>query len=228
MFWQEPPEASLTSRPHQVELFFQLTGKTLPVDHAYALGQALQTALPWLKTEPQASVHDIHVAASGNGWWRPEDPDALLHLSKRTKLTLRLPRSYCADAQALCGQQLDILGHPLGIGTASERELTPSTTLFARYLLAHPDETEQAFLARYAAELTQHGLTVRKLLCGMGHALRLGNTEQATRSLLIAELKPDESLHLQQQVIGGGNQYGCGLFIPHKGIAPVKHESDDH
>ncbi len=227
MFWQENPEASAQPRPDQVELLFQLTGKTLPVDHAYALGQALRAALPWLEAEPRASVHDIHVAASGNGWWRPEAPDALLHLSRRTKLTLRLPRHRCAAALALCGQTLSIAQHLLQVGSASERELVPVPTLFARYLLTPAHETEQDFLARYASEIARCGIPVRKLLCGMSHPLHLGGTVQMTRSLLVAELKPEESLHLQQQVLGGGNQFGCGLLIPHKGIAPVKRESDD-
>ncbi|MBV5275414.1 MAG: type I-MYXAN CRISPR-associated protein Cas6/Cmx6, partial [Lamprocystis purpurea] len=42
-----------------------------------------------------------------------------------------------------------------------------------------------------------------------------------TRSLLLAGLKPDESLRLQQQGLGLHRLMGCGIFIPHKGIDAV-------
>ena len=42
-----------------------------------------------------------------------------------------------------------------------------------------------------------------------------------TRSLMIADLKPDESVRLQKQGIGEGRNLGCGIFVPHKGIDAV-------
>ena len=41
--------------------------------------------LPWMVDEPQAGIHLIHGAESGNGWIRPQEPDALLILSRRTR-----------------------------------------------------------------------------------------------------------------------------------------------
>ncbi len=228
MFWQDDPQPR-TALPDsaQLDLLVSLSGVTLPVDHAYALWQALSRALPWLDSEARAGIHSIHVAASGNGWFRPEAPDAVLYLSQRTKLTLRLPRTRRADAQVLCGQQLDVQGHQLILGKVSERELYPSSTLFARHIASHADETEQALLERCAALLREQDLPTQKLLCGRMHRLRTASGEQATRSLLVAGLSPQESLRLQQYVLGGGNKLGCGLFIPHKGIAPVNSSAED-
>ena len=61
-----------------VDVVFAISGRSLPVDHAYALSQAIATALPWFADEPGAGLHTIHGAASGSGWMRPEGADALL------------------------------------------------------------------------------------------------------------------------------------------------------
>jgi len=39
---------------------------------------------------------------------------------------------------------------------------------------------------------------------------------------MVADLEPEQSVRLQQIGIGPGRTIGCGLFIPHKGIAAVK------
>jgi hypothetical protein len=67
-----------------VDLAFKIGCPTIPLDHAYALSSALLKALPWLADEEYAGIHLVHGAASGNGWFRPEDPETeLLHLPKR-------------------------------------------------------------------------------------------------------------------------------------------------
>ncbi len=47
-----------------------------------------------------------------------------------------------------------------------------------------------------------------------------------TRSLMVADLSPDQSVHLQQIGLGPGRNFGCGLFVPHKGIKPVKADDE--
>ena len=43
---------------------------------------------------------------------------------------------------------------------------------------------------------------------------------------MVAELTPEHSIRLQQAGLGEGRKMGCGLFIPHKGIKPVKQDSE--
>ena len=43
----------------------------------------------------------------------------------------------------------------------------------------------------------------------------------STRSLMVDGIEAAESVRLQQQGIGDGRHYGCGLFLPHKGIDAV-------
>jgi hypothetical protein len=64
-------------------------------------------------------------------------------------------------------------------------------------------------------------IRVRKALCGKTTALAAPDGPIETRSLMLADLTPEESLRLQQQGLGPHRAMGCGLFIPHKGIAAV-------
>ncbi|HEC19177.1 MAG TPA: type I-MYXAN CRISPR-associated protein Cas6/Cmx6 [Gammaproteobacteria bacterium] len=220
MYWQEnhekePPVAT----DEVVDLVFAIDCKCLPVDHAYALSMAVQNVLPWLANEPQAGLHTINVAASGNGWQRPDEPNALLHLSRRTRMELRVPKQRIDDAKGLLGKTLDISGYALTLKSVRERPLSTLTTLFSRHLAANNNvHGEEAVLDWVAAELKQVGIEPRKMLCGTEHVLETPEEEIIVRSLMIAELEVEESLWLQQHGLGPYRHMGCGLFIPHKNI----------
>ncbi len=208
--------------PHDiVDLAFTIDCRHLPVDHAYALSQALSRALPWLDAEDQVGIHLIHGAESGHGWQRPSDGEQqLLHLSRRTKLVLRLPQARVRDAQQMSGMTLEIDGFAIGIGIARVRPLSPLTTLFARYVVAREQEDEAQFLQQAADELARMGIVVRKLLCGKSHRFSLPGETVFTRRLMVADLSVEDSVKLQQRGLGPGRKLGWGLFLPHKGIAP--------
>lgn len=223
MLWQEEDAKKTQSATSQTitDVAFNIDCRALPVDHAYALSQAIQQAIPWLNTEPQAGLHLIHGAESGNGWYRPEDTGDLIYLSKRTKLTLRLPHQRLTDIKILTGQTLDIAGHPLHIGRATEKPITKNTVLFARHLVANPEQEEETFLEHTIQQLQTQGVHCRKAICGKTHYFKLPNYTLFTRSLMLADLNAENSIRLQEQGLGEHKKIGCGLFIPHKDIKPV-------
>ncbi len=219
MYWQEKhsEEPTPTAR-RMIDVVYGIDCRTLPVDHAWALSQAVIAALPWLPTDPRSGVHTIHVAESGNGWMRPDAPDDLLYLSRRTRLVLRVPVERQDDARALCGRTLDVAGHRLAVGEAGERPLSDSTTIFARYVLADEIGSEQQFLQAVHAALGAMAIAPPKMLCGIAHELRTPQGPLPARSLMLADLTREESLRLQEQGLGPRRHLGCGLFIPHKGV----------
>lgn len=226
MFWQEDEDKTI---PYQVpddvqDLSFAITCKKLPLDHAWDLSQAIQQVLPWFADEPLAGIHTIHVADSGNGWERPDDPNSQFLLpSRRTRMVLRLPKQRLAAAQTLCGKTLDIGGHPLTVGEAKTKSLTNTPAVFARYVLSAPEESEPAFLQRMADAIRQlAGVKVKKMLCGKSHAISTPEGSLYTRHLMIADLDNDPSIKLQQHGLGGGRKLGCGIFLPHKSIKALK------
>ena len=229
MFWQENNSDKTFQVPDDIiDLVYKINCKCLPLEHAKALSMAIQKALPWIADEENAGIHLIHGAESGNGWMRPEDPvNELLYLSKRSKMTIRIPKERLDDAHKLTGQKLRIDDHELEVGVATRKLLSTQSTLFSRYVVSTENETEDEFLQRIYQELQKLDIKINKLLCGKTHVLQGHYGDIHTRSIMLAELKPQESVRVQQYGIGEGRQLGCGLFIPHKGIAAVKEAEED-
>jgi len=224
MFWNEEKQKQpgFVVPDDVIDLAFRVGCPTLPLDHAYPLSSAVLDVLPWLEDEPQAGLHLIHGAASGNGWYRPEDTgNQLLHLSRRTRMRLRIPRQRLEDARKLSGSTLDIEGHPLRVGDSEVFMLSSLSTLFARYVITGPDSDEQAFLEQAQHDLRELDIDCRKMLGGISHTLTFPDGPVYTRSLMVADLEPEQSVRLQQRGLGTGRSFGCGLFLPHKGIKPV-------
>ncbi|EDN65848.1 conserved hypothetical protein [Beggiatoa sp. PS] len=222
MLWQEEePQKEGSLKKNIVDVVFDMNCRCLPVDHAIALSQAIAKALPWFEDEPKAGLHLIYGADSGNGWYRPEEQDELLYLSRRTKLTLRLPQYRVADAKVLTGMTLDIADNPLKVGKAKEKPLTQMPVLFARHIIAKPEQEEDAFLDWAVAQIQQIGIQCRKVLCGKTHHFKWPDGDLLTRSLMIADLTSQDSITLQEQGLGEGRKIGCGLFVPHKDIKAV-------
>ena len=229
MFWsdEDDKKKGFSIPDDVVDLSFRITCPTLPLDHAHTLSTGLLEKLPWLKEEKFAAIHLIHGAASGNGWFRPEDVQSeLLHLSRRTRMRLRLPKHRLDDARELTGKTLDVAGHALEIGKADVCLLSSLSTLFARYVVSSEDLDETQFLEEAARELKSIGVSSRKILGGITHSLYFPKAPVFTRSLMVAELEPEQSIRLQQTGLGEGRTFGCGIFLPHKGIKAVKQEDD--
>jgi len=229
MYWHEDTEEhNPDTRDEVVDLVFRIDCRTLPMDHAHALSKAVRNVLPWLDDEVQAGIHVIHVAGSQNGWYRPEETqDAILHLARRARMTLRLPKAQIEAGRVLIGAELDIAGHTLVVGEAHVKPLDSLSTLFARYVVAPEDDDEEAFVHWVAEELQNMGIRVRKILCGRSHYIHTPTGRLFTRSVMVADLDKEESLRLQHRGLGANRKLGCGLFIPHKGIAPIKKSSDE-
>ena len=214
-----------------VDAVFAISCRSLPVDHAYALSQAILAALPWFAAEPGAGLHTIHGAASGSGWQRPEGEHAMLQLSQRAKLALRLPRRRLDDAAVMIGRTLQVANQPLRVDSLSVRPLSRITTLFSRSVVlaatnndAADDESE--FLAAATRELGMLGIDVTRMLCGRLTPVATPARFFQTRSLMLAGLKPEHALALQRHGLGAERRLGCGLFIPHKDIADLRTGSD--
>ena len=225
MFWEEDkPEQVMEVPDDVVDLVFTISCRCLPVDHAYELSQAVQQHLPWIMQEAQAALHTIHVAASSNGWFRPDNPDDVLYPSRRTKMTLRVPKHRIEDAKSLSGKTLTLANEALSIKSASIKSLSDLTTLFARYIVTE-DDNEMDFLVKIKQQLNEKGVKPKKMLCGTETLLHTPEGVLKTRSLMLAELEFNESILLQQNGLGRFLHMGCGIFIPHKDIRHIGDEN---
>jgi CRISPR-associated protein Cas6 len=208
-----------------VDAVFAIACRCLPVDHAYALQQAIEDALPWFAQEPRAGLHTVHGAASGSGWMRPEGADALLQLSHRAKLALRLPGHRLEDAAALLGRTLQVAGWPLHVEKMALRPLSRITTLFSRCVVLDALD-EAAFVIAATDELGALGIKPASMVCGRVTPIATPSETFQSRSLMLAGLTREQSLLLQQSGLGAGRKLGCGLFIPHKDIGDLRSRPD--
>jgi len=208
-----------------VDAVFAIACRSLPVDHAYALQQAIQEALPWFAQEPHAGLHTVHGAASGSGWMRPEGADAMLQLSHRARLALRLPAHRAEEAAALVGRTLQVAGWPLRVEKMTLRPLSRITTLFSRCVVLAADD-EVAFVGAATGELGALGVSVERMVCGRVTPVATPERTYQARSLMLAGLGLAQSLLLQRSGLGAGRKLGCGLFIPHKDIADLRSRTD--
>jgi CRISPR-associated protein Cas6 len=223
MYWEENnKDEPFAVSERIVDVVFTIECKTLPVDHAYALSQAIMQELPWLREEAGAGVHHIHIPEAAHGWMRPEKHDDLMHLSRRTRLVIRVPAHRVDETRALTGTTLDVAGQKLTITDSNVRPLSDTTTLFARHVVAEDDDNEPEFLENMAALLADMGIRPRKMLPGKQNIIHTPDGNLKTRSLMVAELKQEESMLLQENGLGSHRYLGCGIFIPHKGIKELK------
>ncbi len=222
MYWAE------TSDKHDdfvvptdvIDLSFRIRCQRLPVDHAWPLGEAIHRHLQWLPGEALAGIHLVHGAESGNGWYRPGGAE-YLELPRRSRLTLRIPRHRLEDAATLAGARLRIADCDIEVGEPREKPLTASSTVFSRHVRAVPAASEAAFLQSIFDTLADLGVVPSKMLCGKLHAFRSPDGPVHARSVMIADLRLDESVTLQQHGIGDLRAFGFGMFLPHKGIDAV-------
>jgi CRISPR-associated protein Cas6 len=224
MYWTEDADnTEVYQVPEDVlDLVFKIECKFLPNDHAWPLSQTLQKALPWLADSPGAGIHMIHGAGSQNGWMRPEGPDDLIHLSRRARMTLRLPSERVDDALSLQGKVLEFDEYRIGLGKANVKPMSTYEVQFSRNVVCDADMEEEQFLEMAVEDIRELDIKPRKLMSGMMQELRSPDGNISTRSLMIADLEPHEAVKLQEFGLGPSRLLGCGLFVPHKGIKSAK------
>ena len=223
MFWHEDENDDAGYRvPDDVfDLLFRLRGDAVDIDHAHALAEGLRARLPPEICE-RIGVHGIGLATSGNGWIRSEEADAVLPLSRRSRLAIRVRREDADRVAALANGALGVGDRTFELGECTPRPLLAIATLHARAVPCDPEQEESAFLAEVAEQLAAAGIRVKKMICGKSGQIRLPEERRLfTRSVLVADLRPEESVKLQQCGIGDAGIIGCGIFVPHKGIAAV-------
>jgi len=201
--------ASRAGDEPMLDLVFEIAGSHLARDYPHALWTALAEQLPWLAAEPAAGVHAVRGAATQAG----------LLLSRRARLALRLPQRRLADAAALTGRGLRVGDATLVVGAMRERPLEPFPTLSAAFV-ATGAEDELGHQEAVEALLADLDLPLR-FICGRMGRVSSGPTAVAGASVVLHQLRPEQSLLVQRLGMGTLRHLGCGLFLPHKTISGI-------
>jgi CRISPR-associated protein Cas6 len=188
---------------------FELAGTDLPRDYRAPLWDAIRAVLAWLDEAPGAGVHEIKAPLTDQGYLLP----------RRARLALRVPEARAAEAEALAGRELSVAGRRLSVGAARRRPLAPFPTLNAAFV-ATAASTELGHQEAVAALLEAAGVPAR-FICGRMRVVHAGPLELAGASVVLHQLRPEQSLHMQAVGLGGHRHLGCGLFLPHKTISGI-------
>ncbi len=223
--WQDSNDKEPELSAQMCDVSFRINCQRLRVDHAAFLARAVCTYAPIINDSPRAGIHPIHVAGSQNGWERPEDGSEYLLLSKRTRFRVRIDSQHATSLLAsLSGTTLDIAGSPMQILTGQVRQLEPAPTLFSRYTyFADLDNnaSESDFIDRVIEQCKLNAFMPTKILCGKAHTINTNTGDQLTRSVMLADVPPAQSIALQDNGLGDGRTLGCGLVIHHKDTGAV-------
>ena len=227
MYWNEDKKREKYQIPDDViDLSYVVKCKCLPLEHMQELYDSLSEVLPQLKDDRFAGIHPISGSESGNGWERSSDPNELIYLSRRQKMTIRISKDYLKDAENLAGKTINVAGYDVELGKTSTKKLSDLPTTFCRSIMIDNRMDEDDFLRWAFNELKSLDITVNKMMAGKERAVQLPNGgERITRSLMLAEMTQAESVRLQQHGLGEGRKLGCGIFLPQKDIKAVN--SDD-
>lgn len=190
-----------------IDLVFELIGESLPAGYPSRLWRALSAALPALEPHEDAGLLPV----------RGLEPGAGGLLSRRARLTLRVPDALAGTATALAGTELVAEGLTCRIGAVRHRGIAPAATLKAAFVVS--GEADELMHHRQVVRmLAARGLPDRVIFGRMGER-ELEGARVAGSSVVIHQLRPGDSLRLQHHGLGPHRHHGCGLFVPYKDIA---------
>lgn len=214
MSWAGWPESKPEEYvPLMVDLQFDLAGSAIPADNAQLLSDELLRLLPWLSTDAGIGIQHLKGAETNSG-------DATININRRTKLFLRVPKTRVDAMLQIVGKTLDLAGHALEIGRFKTREFSPFGNIYAHFVDTGSDSEEQ-FVQDVMRELDEHFQLRCGFICGRRQTLQSASGPLFGYSLMLHDVPPHKSLQLQDEGMGRNRLLGCGIFIPHKSIAPV-------
>ena len=193
--------------PEMIDAVFDVSGDRVPVNYPFALWDELTHLVPELAGDASIGVLPLRTTGSATGMLLP----------KRAKLVIRLPVSLAPHVASLSGQPLDV-GHPLRLANGRLREILAYSTIHAQLVAGADDEV--VFAESVSACLADLGITA-SLICGRKSSLVDGDRRIHGFSLVIHDLKPEDSLHLLYAGLGSHRNYGCGIFVPYKVISDL-------
>jgi CRISPR-associated protein Cas6 len=193
-----------------IDLFFQVIGELVPLDHGFALYSAICKA-----TEETPGGSWLH-GANDVGLIPIRGTPGAAHqliLNRQARFGLRMPAADIPRALTLAGRRLRLAGTTIRAGTTTAEALIPASTLYARIVTTRNGEDESRFdteITRQLGALGIHGRPIR----GARRVVRIHEKKIIGHELLVTELTAGDSIVLQEKGLGGRRKMGCGVFQP--------------
>jgi len=187
---------------HKIDLCFRIIGKTIPVDHGFALYGSLSRVLPIFHEEDDVALKLIRGHYSGNG---------VLALSPSSELVLRIPTDRITEYLQFAGKSIEIMGHKVSIGVPMTHALVPAATLYAHLVTTKNGNNQARFEMEMRNQMDKMGVH-GKATIGERRTFQVHGKQVVGYSLLVTELTAQESIMFQERGLGGRRKMGCGFF----------------
>ncbi len=198
-----------------IDLAFELSGTTIPLDYGYALFGAISRLVPGIHGDRRVGVHPIRGIHL--------EPRRLT-LVPQSRLRLRLPSEEIAPYLALAGAALDLDGARLRVGIPHVESLRPAANLSSRIVTIGHRKEPEAVVESLGRQLSELGISAEPGFVPSPHpdhegepsrrVVRIKGKRIVGYPVLLNGLTAEESLRLQEQGLGSHRRMGCGIFVP--------------
>jgi CRISPR-associated protein Cas6 len=188
-----------------IDLWFPVTGQTLPSDHGYPLYGALCRVVPELHEDVDWGLHTLRGRPVGPG---------IIGLPPGSRLGLRLDTGRIPLALRLAGRRLDVRLHSVTLGPPTIVAMEPSPALSARIVTIKSFMEPEPFAQAVRRQLVETDATLAKAKVTLGarKIITIGSRRVVGFSVRVTDLPNDASMLIQEQGIGGRRKMGCGVF----------------
>ena len=133
----------------KVDLRFHIRGRTLPVDHGFALYGAISKICPNIHEDEGIGVKLISGKYIGNG---------LLDITPASELVIRLHAHKIGQYINLAGKTLDLLGEKVYVGIPNTKMLHPAAELYAHLVTTKNGNDQVRFEGEIDRQVKQLGI----------------------------------------------------------------------
>ena len=188
-----------------VDLWFPITGRSLPSDHGYAMYGALCRVVPGLHGAPWWGLHTVRGVRGVAG---------SIILRPGARLGLRIPADRIPSVLPLAGRGLDVFGQRVLLAAPVVEAVSQSPALSARIVTIKPFVDPEDFQKAVLRQLAESELGIQNAEVSLGSRkiITIDKRRVVGFSVRIAGLSSEESLLLLEHGLGGRRRMGCGVF----------------
>ena len=213
-------------QPEVVDCTLAVKGERIHLDHSYELFSAL--------SRKQIVLHDpsLKIGIFGVNGSPDRKNKAILHLSERSRLRLRLPIKDVGIAYRLEGQSLIVGSYELQLGEVNIRLLDPSPSLTSRLIVIKKATEPDLFLTSCQRQIDELNIKGEIALDNRSDGKAKYKTIKVRGftvmgfGVTVTNLNPIDSLILQQEGLGGKRKMGCGMFVPVQSVNNHETQND--
>lgn len=199
-----------------IDLTFKLSGAPMPLDNGYIVYSALCRICPPLHDLDSVGIHPIAGILINKNY---------LKLTPQSHLKIRIHHQQIPSIYPyLTGQTFKIGQESYQLNIPDYKPLISSESLYSRLVIIKGYQDPPTFIEAVQRQLDNLGLQGKMELLTrhdgtpQRRQLTINKPEKKFKvrgfGVKISELKPEDSLTLQEQGIGGKRKMMCGVFVP--------------